>query len=246
MNIDGKFNIGYNTDNLQIGEALVNYAIIREDYIYPIEDLEFKTEDFNEFVTIIKRDFEDVIEYNFSDSKRNVFKQFKSSQFFISAQGNSKEVYISINSKTLEISQKIFKLYKQFYKSDEEVKIYFTSYSDAGRTGHTIKTLQKTEIEAISDSYYPYINNEIMYKQYFTLDENILILAGKPGIGKSKMAASILKFATENEDVLPYDKTKDGYNEQQFIQVAYVKSNDVLADDSFWRELETKEYDFVA
>lgn len=61
----------------------------------------------------------------------------------------------------------------------------------------------------------------------------------------SKMSTSILKYAAEHDDILPYDKMEDVYDDHQYVAVASVKSNAVLADDLFWKELEQKEFDFV-
>ena len=247
MNIDGNFNLTHNTDSVYLSEALANYNVIKEGYTYPIDDLDFTPEDFNKFIVLLNKLHPELTEYDFSDSKKSVFKQYKCNDFVIHVQGNSKEVYATINSKSLHISEQVFKVYKTFHKADTDVKIFMTVYyTDGGRTQNSIKTFNKDELSLISDSYYPYINTDIMYKQYFSLEENILILAGKPGIGKSKMVSSILRYATENDNLLPYDKCKDdGDVDVQFINIAYVKSNAVLSDDSFWRDLETREFDFV-
>jgi hypothetical protein len=234
----------------QAQEDLINACTTQAEldgYTYPIDELEFENKEFFEFIELLKKDFTDLIEYDFSDSMKNLFKQFMCEDFVIFAQGNSKEVFCSINSKSIQISQKVFSTYKTFYKEDLEVNIYMgIYYSEAGRTQNTVKSLKKKEIADISDSYYPYINNDIMYKQFFNLQENILILAGKPGIGKSKMASSILKYATANPEIIPYDKMKENESiSAQFISVCYVKSTQVLCDDIFWRELSQKEFDFV-
>ena len=244
--VNNIFNIGYNTDSMYISEALVLKSIVDEGYTYPIDDLEFKNNDFNSFIEKIHEKY-NVKTYDFSDSKKSIFLQYKSEELFISASGNSKDIFVSINCKNIDVAIEVFNLYKFFYKENTEVKIYITTYyTESGRTQNSIKVLPKEEINSISDSYYPYLNNDVMYKQFFNLQENILLLAGKPGIGKSKMASSILKYATENTNIIPYDKLKDNPSqENQFINVCYVKSQDVLCDDSFWRDLESKEFDFV-
>ena len=77
-----------------------------------------------------------------------------------------------------------------------------------------------------------------MFDQFFTGVENILLLVGEPGLGKSKMSTLALKHAFHNPDKLPYDKLKDNPAlDNQFISVVYVKSTDVLVNDRFWREL---------
>jgi hypothetical protein len=98
----------------------------------------------------------------------------------------------------------------------------------------------------ISTDYYPYIDTNIMFEQFLTLQENILIMTGVAGLGKSKLSTAILKFAAEHDDILPYDKLKSHPDlEIQYVNVAYIKSTDVLADDNFWRVLSAREYDFV-
>jgi len=239
------FNITYNTENDTFPEATSNKNLLDQGFKYFIEDLFLSKEEFYKFIEVSKNKY-NLKTYDFSDSTRNVFMNYTGEDVIIFASGNSKEMFISINTKTLDMSNELFTLYKKYIKHDEEVKVYITTYfSGPSGVDSSAKALNEKELEFISDSYYPYIDNSLMYNQFITNQENILIMAGAAGLGKSKLSTSILKYCTKNPDIIPHDKLEDGFNDVQFITVAIVKSNEVLSSDLFWRELDDKEYDFV-
>ena len=246
--IKSNFNISLNSDILGPSESLILANDVLSGYSYPMDDLLLQDGTFPKFLEKLKEKFKDIIEFDFSDSKRNIFKQYQSPDFIMYANGqNDDDIFVSFNCKNVIIANNIFKIYKEFIKIEDEVNIFMTSYfMNSGRLDESFKRLNSNDLKLISKKYYPYINTDNMFSQFFTLSENILILTGKPGLGKSKMFNTMLKFAVEHPKILPYEKNNNGIDlETQFINVAFVRSIDVLADDKFWGELSSKSYDFV-
>lgn len=238
--------ISHNTDQITASEAIIIDNLVQRGYIHTIEEMSVKYKDYVDLISTLQ-DHYALVKHDFSESIRNIFIQYESDEVVLFCFGNARNMYITAHSKTLDISSFVFQAYKHYYKEETEVKIYMTTfYMNSGRLDSTLKTIDTDDINKVKNEYYPYINTDIMYEQFLTLDENILILAGAPGIGKTVMANSILKYCTENVHTIPYDKMKeDSMLEQQFLAVCYVKSTDVLADDAFWRELQKNEFDFV-
>jgi ATP-dependent 26S proteasome regulatory subunit len=92
-------------------------------------------------------------------------------------------------------------------------------------------------------------------------DSNILLLCGKPGTGKTKLGDAFMKHLLDVSDVELGTKTQvlDTYvdengteasidvttKESEGIKVAYVKNEDILADDLFWNSLREEEFHLV-
>ena len=108
------------------------------------------------------------------------------------------------------------------------------------------KQMKVDDLRYISKDYYPYIDTGMMFDQFFTGSENIFLIVGEPGLGKSKMSTLAIRHACDNPDKLPYDKMANSPGlEEQFINIVYVKSVDVLVNDMFWRKIEADMIDIV-
>jgi len=109
-----------------------------------------------------------------------------------------------------------------------------------------LKEVLSEDFDFINKKYYPYIDTDIMFDQFFTGSENILVCVGAPGLGKTKLASLAIKHAYNNPDKIPYDKLIEHEAlESQFINIIFVKSTDVLVLDNFWRNLEILQADIV-
>lgn len=83
----------------------------------------------------------------------------------------------------------------------------------------------------IRDDFYPLIDVPMMTKLYTECDENILILTGEPGTGKTCFVKKALRELAVN--------MKRG------ISVRYVKDVAILKDDSFWASLSKSQPDVL-
>lgn len=239
-------NIGYDQETIPFEEALTFYKDCEDGFLYPLADVCFKPPELDEMLKDLRKEFPDLTEYNYSRSATQVYRKFSSELVRIYVSGNSIELMGSFYAKTEEDSHKIWAIYDKHTEKTDDVEIFINSFSMEGTAlnckGRNIKP---NELEYISERYYPYIDTSVMFDQFFTGNENILLLVGKPGRGKSKLSTLALKYAYQNPDKLPYDKIKDNpVVDTQFIACAFVKSVDVLANDGFWRELEKNPPDF--
>lgn len=76
-------------------------------------------------------------------------------------------------------------------------------------------------------------------------DETILILSGKTGTGKSKFISYILKYLIDNPKILGLSSDSTFASAKDYISVAYIKNEKILASDEFWVQMKEKSYDLV-
>lgn len=220
---------------------------INDGYSYMKLSLNLKYETFGKFLSDIKQN-EILDEYDYTVSKHNIEIIYKNHNVIISVSGNTKTIYIDMYAKTEEKLNIIFKTYIKYYELNvSEIECFFDSYYlRNGQVDSSTTVKYFKDFKDLDESYYPYIDLDIMYEQFAVGYENILLCVGDPGLGKSKLASMILKYAFLNPDKLPYDKFADGSDiDNQFINVAYVKSPEILSKDEFWRKLENLTPDFV-
>ena len=241
-----EFSISPSSDELSIDEALLSHKDIVDGFIYPVQDLILKTKHYKKFINDIKQ-ICDLKEYDYSISKNNTNYRLVGEKVRVYTRGNSLDIFVSAYCTSEEDAQKVWNFYKKYCDFKSSTEIFITSYSMNGNNlDDSIKQMNIEDLDYISEQYYPYIDVNIMFNQLFTGNENIFLIVGEPGLGKSKMSTLAIKHAYENPDKLPYDKCElNPALSDQFINVVYVKSVDVLTSDNFWRRLETTQTDIV-
>jgi DNA replication protein DnaC len=241
-----KLIISHSTDEVSIDDAILAQRDVDAGFVYPIEDFSQKAHEFKSFVKDVIAIDPSIKEYDYTRNKNSTFKKYVGDLVHLYVRGNSVDVFGSIFCKSEEICADVWKAMLKYEDADESIDLFMHSYFiNNGHLDDNSKQIKFEELNYISDKYYPYIDTQIMFDQFFTGAENILLLVGEPGLGKSKMSTLALKHAFKNPDKLPYDKLKDNPAlDNQFITVVYVKSTDVLVNDKFWRELEKHEADF--
>lgn len=247
QDISTHLSIAHNNAELGVDEAVSVAMDIQEGYMFSIPEMFMKTTDFKKFVADVQENLGEAILYDYSSGTSSIYHKYVNPLYKIYARGNPKDIIVSICSTSEEINQKIWKLYLEYSTDDNEVEIYTHSYYMNGNTVQEHgKVFNYDDLKYLSKSYYPYLDIELMFDQFFTGAENILLVVGKPGLGKSKLSTLALKYAYENTDKLPYDKFEDNPSlESQYINVAFVKSISVLSTDKFWQTLESNAPDFV-
>lgn len=83
-----------------------------------------------------------------------------------------------------------------------------------------------------SKLYVPYIDTDAMFEQFFKSSENILLLTGESGIGKSKLGALAIEYLSKHTDKIT-------------ANVASASDVSVLCNEGFWNELSCNEIDLV-
>jgi len=238
--------VNHNSET-SIEDIVMDYNDVSQGFIYNIKDLLCKSKEFDKILNKVELVHTDLTKFDFSRTKNRVFKKYIGKDLLIYVQGNSTELLCSFISKTNEESQVIWDIYNEVVEPNTDMVSYMYSYGiQGGQLIEKSSELEVEELEYISKSYYPYLDTGMMFDQFFTGDENIMLLAGKPGTGKSKILALALKHAISNPDNLPYNKvTEESSVESQFMMVVNVKGIDVLSLDEFWGRLEDLQPDFV-
>ena len=83
-----------------------------------------------------------------------------------------------------------------------------------------------------STLYVPYIDTEIMFNQFFKSPENILLLTGKSGVGKSKLGSLAIDYLSR-------------HTKKVNANVASASDVNVLSSDNFWSYLVSDQIDLV-
>lgn len=236
-----------NGDQLTYEDAIVVSKDIEDGFNTLVSDARIPTKDWERFLTEIKKGLGEFKIYDYSLADNSTFFKYMNDKARLYIRGDSKTTTISLAAIDDEVGQIFWNTYTKFKEKDDGVTIFMINFTTKGSEWQSSTSIMTHEdLNFISDKYYPYINTSIMFEQFFTGSENILLVVGAPGLGKSKLSSLMLKFAIENSEILPYDKMEDNPGlDNQFINCAYVKSTDVLAMDSFWSSLEADTYDFV-
>ena len=238
------FNVTYNHDNMDISEALIHNNMIEEGYTHPLNDLFFKISDYEEFAKMLHNRFNFRV-FDFC-SHNDYFKQLRCDEFCAQVAGNRKEVYAHFSCKSQELTEEIYKLYRQFSQDENDIRLFMSSfYMNGNNVDNSNKTFTIKDFKDSSKTYYPYIDTDSMFEQFLGNKENILILCGKPGTGKTKLSSQLLKYMIENAENIPYNKVEEFNSDYDFVNIAYVKSTEVLASDQWWREISSNQYDLV-
>lgn len=236
----------HSTDMMTPEDAMAVYNDTIDGFMYKVPDLAVKASFFNDFIKDINTKVCEMECFDYSKTKNNVFQRHLGDSVRMYISGNSSLMYFNVMTTSEKLANDIWNIYLEYSEDDDEVEVFMHSYyMNNNQLDSSTKKLEHKELKTISEKYYPYIDTNIMFDQFFTGSENIMLLVGNPGLGKSKMATLALKHAIDNPNILPYDKIEENEGlDSQFVTVVYVKSTDVLVNDKFWRELAKQQVDF--
>lgn len=239
--------ITHNTEELGVDDAIISHMDHADGFVFVIQDIVLKVHEFKEFIQDVEVQFGALTKYDYSKNTNVIFKKYKNDNVRAYVSGSAKETYATIYTKTEEASCKIWNIFKSHYTDDNDTQIFMHSFFvENSQLNNNTKEIKSEDFGYINKKYYPYIDTDIMFDQFFTGNENILVVVGNPGLGKTKLASLAIKHAYNNPNKLPYDKLLEHATlEHQFINIVFVKSTDVLVLDNFWRTLETIEADIV-
>ena len=234
-------------DELTFEDSVTIYEDIMEGFTNLIQELPMKALNYEKFISDVVGKYPDIETYDFSRGKNTIFKKYLGKNVRMYVNGNSSDVIINIVTTDIKYSKVMWDIYTENAVKDNIIDIFVHSYYMSGNEVETNnKNMKIADVGYISDKYYPYIDTDVMFEQFFTCAENILVVVGEPGLGKSKLSTLAIKYAHDNPHILPHDKIAENPGlDMQYISVAFVKSTDVLANDKFWNTLETIQPDFV-
>lgn len=137
-------------------------------------------------------------------------------------------ILVDIYAKNLKICYDLFNICEKYRNVNDDKKInIFKYYFYNNDTAYKYNVYE--ENENIKD-YYPYLNTKVLFDSFIKSKENILIIKGKSGIGKSKFAALFIKYLWQNYDACIKQN-------ELLSNIAYVSSSNVLITESFWESI---------
>ena len=212
-----QLNINHSPE-FEVTETLWNKYILENynfGYMYlPIkEELEkFKNE------IIVNFDTKSYL-YNFPSIKVHYLE---SDKIYIQIDERKDLIDVHLFTKTRNDMDILLKLFDR-YKSTEDKFINFTEISNvSGKILEKTKEINLKDLDYLSTDFYPFLDTDKLINMFLKGKENLLILGGKPGCGKSKFISYILKYILENE-------TED-------FKVASAKDIGLLSMDLFWQK----------
>ena len=134
---------------------------------------------------------------------------------------------VSFYSKTLENYHKMFKVFKGCkFSTKTLLKVRLSEvYQNSGGLRSKDKIYGEEDLKRINEKYYPYINMDKFMDEFIQGEENVLILCGAPGTGKSKFSSLVLKKLTENK------KYFDHFTEGTYKSTKGNSSNEIRMDE---------------
>ena len=137
-------------------------------------------------------------------------------------------------AKSLELINKFNIIYNNIIKNElSELTITMFSYYLNGMGGcEYVRSFFKNDFKP-KKNYIPYIDTDEMFKQFFAGDENILLLVGKSGTGKSKLTSIAIEYLASNR-VNSSNRT-----------VATISDANILLNDFFWYQIRDNKIDLV-
>lgn len=234
-------------------QAMANAFLIGE-YEFPISDLKCKKENLELFEEAIKEEFNiEKHSLELSGSNKSYFYIEESNEFMIvTSLGQRNAFTVHILGKHIEISTKVYNIFKKYEHYENESIINLVTFGlNSGRVTETSVQMNIEYFSANKKVYYPYIDVEEMFTQYSYSDENIMVLYGEPGTGKTRAVNLFLKFLMENPQICLDRKMNDNDYEDSddeesvMLNVAYIKNEDVLSEDSFWERISNRNFAVV-
>lgn len=135
--------------------------------------------------------------------------------------------------KDLASLEALARIGKEVYDTENvDVNIMVFDYYIDPRTGLCFDTNYLVMDSLPSTLYVPYINTEVMFEQFFKSSENILLLTGKSGVGKSKLSSLAIDYLSK-------------HTKKVNANIASASDVNVLSSDGFWSYLITDQIDLV-
>ena len=206
-------NASYSQNNLNInhvpGETMMAETLFDKRVSvcnYAMESLPIDKNKVNFFLNELKILYPSIIIKDFNIRNNNFFQiEEQQEEIFIQISVKPKVSYIHLYTKNLNQLHDIFTIYKKYSKDlTPEPSVSFSVLAPAGN-GHITETTRIRKLKDYKDInplYYPFLNVDLLIKEFISGDENILILAGEAGTGKSKFTNLIIKELLLNPQLI--------------------------------------------
>lgn len=226
--------------------VLQNY--IADKYSFPIVNVAIKDEKFDDFISDLRQKFSDIVVdvIDISTTSRFAYVENKD-KFFMELVWDfkNKSYTINIYGATYGYSNDVWVIVKQYEPGGNGIFLEVDNYtmSDNGALNIRKDFRELSDIYDASEDYYPYLDTDVLFKKFALSSENILLLVGQPGVGKTKLVALYEKYMFKYPEL--FNVNKDLMSEESYFKIAYVKNEDILAKDSFWEDLQKNNYNLI-
>jgi len=246
-------NLTHVPEQTELAETLYDKRIISE-YNFAFEYLFIKPETVNDFINELLKLYPEIKIKKYKFSKVLTYYIYHDN-FFINLTLNNRNVNVSLYAKDNEILDNLYNLYLKYEdKNNTEAYIKLTSYTmtPQGIAGNQ-KIFKYDFFKNINEKFYPFLDIDLFMKEFIYGKENVLILCGDPGTGKSKFANLIMKKLIENPDFNNYFMEnsefndiilKDLFNElndETVYFVASAKDVNMITTDQFWSKVKNQD-----
>lgn len=255
--------------NIELEDAMMQKFIF-DNYTFAKERIVIDRAD--EFIDVLKKELgedqeEFLVSYTVESNslnKREILRMStdrsgKYESFMLDVQyliGN--RAAVNVYTGTLKELDQMMSFMKEFTAGTNTVKllIHDLYMTQSGTIASEEALIQADSLGDFMAEFYPdIVDLDAFFKRYTVSDENILILIGESGLGKTKFATMFLKYLQSNYKLLKdnkaiiekYDEFEDEYEEEDdgFVRIAYVKNEDLLSNDAFWNKIKVGNYDAV-
>lgn len=241
-----------NSDTYSSIAVSIFQKFVADNFTNAVSDIDSNKKNIEKLIHVLKeQEFEfDVINYDISITNySSIIISKENDWMYVVASETAENVTVTTYGNTLQITEKMFNIFKPFQTVNEQihVKIYSYFINNQGQLDRNVSYKEEKDFNDVSKLYYPFLDTDEMFKQFILSSESILVLGGKPGTGKTNIINLCMNYAIKNYELFEELEGEESPSKEPSysIKVAYIKNVDILAMDSFWNELTDDEFDFV-
>lgn len=243
-------------------EGTINEKFIADNYSHGYS---FEGINLNKFKTLFKK--MNIVSHIFAIDVNTYYDKmfFEKEGVFLDCfcSKNENRIDVTVFGKSLTETEKFYKIiFDKVLKPEltkEDIQIVYSELSMA-TTGMRVakKIFKEKDFKKIDDNYYPDLDVDLFTERFLSEQENILILNGPSGIGKTKFCTLLLKKCLLNKELIIQNRDFSKANENEMddeeyfsqdntfnIKVCYTKNKNLLQLDEFWDHIKVNNYDLV-
>lgn len=257
-------NISVVRDSYATDQSVMHSAYAIDKYKLSFEEIRVKSEDLPKIIKEVKEIDKNVIVNKFNLSIFYDYYVIESDDTLLTIDtlNNKERAQINYYFNSYTEAQDIFKVLVKYQDKDDDLYVTISNFffDNQKSIKKSDDTKLKKDFKNTTSDYYPYLDTEEMFKQFMLNDSNILLLCGKPGIGKTKLGDAYMEYLLDlraentsdtksQQKVIKEEIDGDVFeyttSEYEGIKVAYVKNEEILSQDLFWNDIREEGYDLI-
>lgn len=224
-------------------EAMVNNYICSY-YQFSTVGLQCKKDNYTKFLEHLQTHYS-VQEYKFEITPNNKMYYLENAErtIFVIIDIEQSDIYgVSIFSIDIQTAQEVYEVFKKYEHIENDTIVNFNTLS-VGQNGKVSEYNIQYKVSDFNDDsplFYPYLDTDELFRQFTISEENILVISGAPGTGKTRAVNLYIKYLLENVELCLehglYENDGDDSSKNS-IGVCYVKNEELLSTDGLWEIL---------